>query len=61
MELDCNEEIKNTKRTIKRKGTSCELLQTSRKENMIEKFISFEINIIDNGNGISKDGLKKLF
>jgi signal transduction histidine kinase len=27
----------------------------------IEKFISFDINIIDTGNGISKEGLKKLF
>ena len=31
------------------------------KDDMIEKFISFEINIIDNGNGISPEGLKKLF
>lgn len=27
----------------------------------VEKFIAYEINIIDNGDGISKEGLKKLF
>lgn len=31
------------------------------KNNHVEKFVSFEINIIDNGAGISKDGVKKLF
>ena len=27
----------------------------------MEKFISYEINIIDNGGGISEEGVKKLF
>jgi signal transduction histidine kinase len=30
-------------------------------EEMVKQYITFEINIIDTGTGISKDGLSKLF
>ena len=33
----------------------------SRNKEVFFKYISFEINVIDNGNGISELGLKQLF
>jgi signal transduction histidine kinase len=45
---------------MKKHSSQGGLVSTCR-ESEIEKFISFEIHIIDTGNGISKEGLKKLF
>ena len=61
--IEMKDEMIIKKRAARRKGESCQMLQTTRSEdeNTVEKFISFEISINDSGNGISKDGLKKLF
>ena len=37
------------------------LMRMQLDEQKVKKFINFEINIIDTGAGISKEGIKKLF